>query len=76
VTDSGTTADLLDLAHRAWPEIADRRQLLLRLAETGAQAVRAQLADHEARRARQRLGLGRAAELVDVDELVGDRAWR
>ena len=29
VTDTGHTAELLDLAQRAWPEITDRRQLLL-----------------------------------------------
>lgn len=76
VTDTGTTAALLDLAQRAWPEITDRRQLLLRITETGGHALRAQLADQAARRARQRVGLERAAELVDVGELVGDQAWR
>ena len=76
VTDTGQTADLLDLAQRAWPEISDRRELLLRLAQVGGRALEAELADHEARRERQRAGLGRAAQLVDVDELLGDGAWR
>ncbi len=76
VTDTGHTAELLDLAQRAWPEIADRRQLLLRLTEAGGEALEARLAEREQRRERQRLGLGRAAQLVDVDELLGDRAWR
>jgi hypothetical protein len=75
VTDTGETAELLDLAQRAWPEISDRRQLLLRLAEAGGQALQKQLADQDARRERQRVGLARAAQLVDVDELLGDRAW-
>jgi hypothetical protein len=75
VTDTGQTAELLDLAQRAWPEIADRRQLLLRLTEAGGEAVEAKLADREQRRERQRLGLERAARLVDVDELLADRAW-
>lgn len=76
VTDTGQTAELLDLAQRAWPEIADRRQLLLRLTEAGGEALQAQLAEREQRRERQRLGLERAARLVDVDELLGDHAWR
>jgi hypothetical protein len=76
VTDTGQTAELLDLAQRAWPEIADRRQLLLRLTEAGGEALEARLAEREQRHERQRLGLERAARLVDVGELLGDRAWR
>lgn len=38
VTDTGRVRSLLDLAAAAWPEQAgDRKALLLRLAETGAQ---------------------------------------
>lgn len=76
VTDTGQTAELLDLAQRAWPEITDRRQLLLRLTEVGARTVEVELNDQNARRERQRDGLRRAARLVDGDGLVGDRAWR
>lgn len=76
VTDTGHTAELLDLAQRAWPEITDRRQLLLRLTEMGGEALGARLVEHEHRRERQRLGLERAAQLVDVDALLGDQAWR
>lgn len=76
VTDTGRTAELLDLAQQAWPEITDRRLLLLRLTEAGGGALREKLADVDARRERQRRGLDRAAELVDVDELLGDGAWR
>ncbi|HEV7771780.1 MAG TPA: hypothetical protein VGO48_00675 [Conexibacter sp.] len=75
VTDTGHTAELLDLAQRAWPEITDRRQLLLRLTEMGGEALGVRLVEHEQRRERQRLGLERAARLVDVDALLGDRAW-
>jgi hypothetical protein len=75
VTDTGHTAELLDLAQRAWPDVTDRRQLLLRLAEVGGEALEAKLAEHEQRRERQRLGLERAARLVDVDALLGDQAW-
>lgn len=76
VTDTGQTAELLDLAQRAWPEITDRRQLLLRLTQAGGRMLRAELADDEARAERQRVGLARADQLVDVDELLGDGAWR
>ena len=76
VTDTGQTAELLDLAHRAWPEITDRRQLLLRLTEAGGEALQARLDEREQRRERQRLGLERAARLVHVDELLSDHAWR
>lgn len=76
IMDTGRTADLLDLAQRAWPDVADRRQLLLRLAEVGGQTVAKQLDGLEQRRARQREGLARAAELVDAATLLGDRAWR
>jgi hypothetical protein len=76
VTDTGHTAELLDLAQRAWPGITDRRQLLLRLTEMGGEALGARLAEYEQRRERQRLGLERAARLVDVDVLLGEQAWR
>jgi non-ribosomal peptide synthetase component F len=75
VTDTGHTTELLDLAQRAWPEITDRRQLLLRLTEVGGEALEARLAEQEQRRERQRVGLERAARLVDVDALLGDQAW-
>jgi hypothetical protein len=76
VTDTGETAELLDLAQKLWPEITDRRQLLLQLARRGADGIRDELATRHAREQRQRDGLARAAELVDVDELLGDAAWR
>ena|GEM_PF-1836145 len=76
VTDTGQTAELLDLAQQAWPEITDRRQLLLRLTQAGGRVLQSELAEQGARRERQQVGLQRAAQLVDVDELVGDGAWR
>ena len=39
VTDSGAVSELLDEAQRRWPEVRDRKQLLLRLAETGRDAL-------------------------------------
>ncbi len=76
VTDTGQTAQLLDLAQRAWPQITDRRQLLLRLTEAGGRMLEAELAAQDQRRERQRIGLERSSRLVDADELVGDTAWR
>lgn len=76
MTDTGQTAELLDLAARAWPEVTDRRQLLLRLTEAGGRALRVELDGADHRRDRQRRGLERAARLVDADELLGDAAWR
>ena len=76
VTDTGQTSELLDLAQQAWPEITDRRQLLLRLTQTGGRVLQSELAEQGARRERQQVGLQRAAQLVDFDELVGDGAWR
>jgi len=76
VTDTGHTAELLDLAQRAWPEVTDRRALLLRLTAVGGEALEERLAEQEQRRERQRRGLERAARLVDADLLLGDQAWR
>ena len=39
VTDSGPVSKLLDEAQRRWPEISDRKELLLRLAEAGGEAL-------------------------------------
>jgi hypothetical protein len=39
VTDSGSVSELLDEAQRHWPEVTDRKELLLRLAETGREAI-------------------------------------
>jgi len=59
---------------RRWPEVADRRQLLLRLAETGHEVVSAELAagGRAERPRRQHQPLRRVAELVDTDALLCD----
>lgn len=77
VTDTGDLADMLDLAQRRWPDVDDRRQLLLRLAAAGRDAIadRLDADDAEHRRARQRVALDRGAELLDADVLLGDGAW-
>jgi len=76
VTDTGETAQLLDLAQLAWPEITNRRQLLLRLTEIGGAALRVELDGRAHREARQRRDLEHGPKLVDVDVLLGDDAWR
>ena len=78
VTDTGELREMLDLAHRRWPEIADRRQLLLRLATAGRDAIAGEVEDTDAqvRRGLQQAALRRAPDLVDADELLADGAWR
>jgi len=78
VTDTGELREMLDLARRRWPEIADRRQLLLRLATAGRDAIAPEVESANAQRRRdlQQAALRRAPELVDADELLADGAWR
>lgn len=39
ITDTGKLSELLDEAQRRWPDIHDRRALLLRLAAAGGEAI-------------------------------------
>jgi len=77
ITDTGDLAEMLDLAQRRWPEIDDRRKLLLRLAEAGRDAIaeRIEVEDRARRHEQQLRALRRAATLVDEDVLLGDAAW-
>jgi hypothetical protein len=77
ITDTGDMAGMLDDAQRRWPEVRDRRELLVRLASTGHDTIATDLAADErsARQQRQREALARARSLVDVDELLADAAW-
>jgi hypothetical protein len=74
VTDTGATAEMLDRAQRYWPDVTDRKELLLRLAAAGRDAIDARSAG-ELREA-QRAALSRGASRVDVEALLGDAAWR
>lgn len=74
-TDTGELEALLDAAERRWPEIPDRKTLLLRLAEEGATSLGLE-ADADARRERTRAALKKVQALVDVDFLLSDQAWR
>lgn len=77
LTDTGHLRELLDDAQRRWPEIADRKQLLLRLAEEGHNAL--ELGDRELeaeeRRERAAAALKRIPALVDAELLLSDSAW-
>ncbi len=76
-TDTGHLRELLDAAQRRWPEIHDRKALLLRLAEEGHNTLELgeeQLAAEE-RHERARAALGRIPSLVDTELLLSDRAW-
>lgn len=76
-TDTGELRELLDAAQRRWPEITDRKALLLRLAEEGHSALDLgdeQLAASE-RNERARVALERIPSLLDAEVLLSDRAW-
>ena len=70
--------ELLDDAQRQWPDVRDRKELLLRLARTGHDALHLDQAETEASRRRelQRSALEHLPTLVDTEYLLSDRAWR
>lgn len=78
VTDTGSLRLLLDDAQRRWPEIEDRKDLLLLLAQTGHDSLRLSELDAEADRQRERQGAALASlrRLVDWDAIRDDQAWR
>lgn len=78
LTDAGDLADMLDVAARRWPEEPSRKDLLMRLATTGRDAVAQELVDEDQvnRRERQREALAGLSRHVDQDLLLGDFAWR
>jgi hypothetical protein len=69
---------MLDLAERRWPDVGDRRALLLLLAAAGRDAISGDLAPekHEVNVERQKQALSRARTLIDLDALMADAAWR
>ena len=77
-TDTGDLEALLDAAQRRWPEVSDRKTLLLRLAEEGGSALglEAERVDSEERRRRMQAALKQLRSLVDVELLLSDSAWR
>lgn len=77
-TDTGDLEALLDAAQRQWPEISDRKTLLLRLAEEGGNALGldSERLEVEERRKRTQAALERLPALVDAEVLLSDGAWR
>jgi hypothetical protein len=45
VTDTGEISELLNRAQRRWPDVHDRKELLLLLAAAGRDAIEHELAD-------------------------------
>ena len=77
ITDTGPVSDLLDDAQSQWPEVTDRKELLLRLARAGHNALnldRAQ-ADLDDRRERQCAALAGLQRTVDWKAIRDDQAW-
>jgi hypothetical protein len=48
VTDTGELSELLDEAQRRWPDVRDRKELLLRLAAAGRDAIEHQAMERQA----------------------------
>jgi hypothetical protein len=77
-TDTGDLEHLLNAAQRRWPEVTDRKALMLRLAQAGGSALGldGSNAALRERRTRARAALARLPSLVDTEVLLGDEAWR
>jgi hypothetical protein len=72
VTDTGELSDQLDQAQRRWPEIRDRKVLLLRLVAAGREAIAAQASDR-ARAVEETAGaLSGVYELGELERLRED----
>jgi hypothetical protein len=76
ITDTGSVRDLLDHAEGRWPEVGDRKELLLRLAQTGHDALGLGQAAASRRQERQRTALLDLRRIVDWDAIGDDQAWR
>ena len=48
VTDTGELSELLDAAQRRWPDVTDRKALLLRLAAAGGMTIAGAAAERRA----------------------------
>lgn len=77
ITDTGPVRALLNDAQRRWPDIQDRKKLLLRLAQTGHDALHLSEADAERSRRceRQRSALASLQRTVNWDAIRNDQAW-
>ena len=77
ITDTGPISALLDDAHRRWPGVTDRKELLLRLAHAGHDSLNLDRAEAEERnrRERQHTALADLQRTVDWDAIRDDQAW-
>ncbi len=77
ITDTDPISALLDDAHRQWPGITDRKELLLRLAQAGHDSLNLDRAEAEEnnRRERQRAALANLQRTVDWGAIRDDQAW-
>lgn len=66
LTDTGELSDLLDAAQRHWPEVGNRKELLLRLAAAGAEAI---ATEEEKRRGDIEATAGILTGVYEPDEL-------
>jgi hypothetical protein len=66
LTDTGDLSDLLDAAQRHWPNVASRKELLLRLAAAGAASI---ATEEEKRREDIEATAGRLTGVYEPDEL-------
>jgi hypothetical protein len=55
ITDTGAVSEQLDAAQRRWPEVRDRKELLLRLAAAGKAAISREI-DQRRRAVRETAG--------------------
>jgi hypothetical protein len=77
-TDAGELEAMLDAGQRRWPDVGDRKVILLRLAEEGASALGLahKQAEAEERVRGIREAFAQIPSLVDLDLLESDQAWR
>lgn len=77
ITDTGPVTDLLDDAQSQWPDVRDRKELLLRLAQAGHDSLHLGRAEDEenSRRERQRTALAHLQHTVDWAAIRDDQAW-
>ncbi|HKZ12647.1 MAG TPA: hypothetical protein VJL81_02265 [Solirubrobacterales bacterium] len=74
ITDTGELSDQLDQAQRRWPEVIDRKELLLKLVTAGCAAIGEEEADR-ARAVEETAGVvTRVYEPCELERLRKD--WR
>jgi hypothetical protein len=77
ITDTGRVRSLLDDAQQQWPEVGDRKELLLRLAQTGHSSLHLgeEAIEASRRQERQRAALAGLQRNVAWDTIRDDQAW-